>query len=283
MLHPGGAGGAGGPFRRRRRTAQELQSDKLRERQGPRIQAAQQRADDAHVRETNLAVDAAHTAAEEAKTRIGNPAIDFVQSGGLDDGSLINAKYADSSVNARVLAAASVGNNELGSKVVSTGKLADLSVGFGQIADGAVAPQKLDRDYVEPGQTGTTTAGGTAHSHSMSSTVFIKKPRNERMRMLNDRLDLEEVLRKPIYEGTVEHLLARNIHNLLTLLMDYRGFNAYQREKALVDPETSEWAEKYKRVYGVDEYAEDDRKNFLAYPDVGVRMDPYEGIAPANA
>ena len=122
-------------------------------------------------------------------------------------------------------------------------------------------------------------AGGQNHKHSLSSTFFIQHSKEERKRMLKDRLDLRMIAGSPIVSH-VERILATNIENLLSLLMDYREMDAFERERRLEDPEWAEWAEEYKRVYGVDEYAEKDRDSFLDYG--GVRMDPYEGIAPVE-
>lgn len=185
-------------------------------------------------------------------------------------------------------------NSHIQNRAVSTGKMADLSVGFGQIANGAVGPQKLDRAYLTPSQgdsnyafkshshSVSTALSGTAysHSHSISSTTFIKQPFEVRMRMLNDRLDLEDLLKMWRLPRSLK-VIVRNILNILILLMDYRELNAYQRERAFVTEGLEEWTQEYKRVYGVDEYAEDDRENFLRYGDV--RMDPYTGIAPSGA
>lgn len=200
------------------------------------------------------------------QTEIGGGA---VHTGELADNTVTQAKMTDGSV--------------------GTGELRDGEVTNSKIAGGAVTPSKLDRDYVEPGNTGSATVNtlGAAHSHSISSTTFIKQPRGTRYRMLNDRTDLEALLESESLAAS-DQVVAQNVHNLLVLLMDYKEMDAYQREAMFLDPAQAEWTDKYKRVYGVDEYAEEDRKNFLAYTigegeqHVHVRMDPYMGIAPVE-
>ena len=77
-----------------------------------------------------------------------------------------------------------------------------------------------------------------------------------------------------------EFWLARNTLNSLSLFMDYRDLDAFERERRFEDPAWSEWTDEYKRIFGVDEYAEGDREKHLSYGDY--RMDPYTGIAPAQ-
>lgn len=93
-----------------------------------------------------------------------------------------------------------------------------------------------------------------------------------------DRADLEAVCASGNL-SFYELVIARNTLNSLKLFMDYRDFNAYEREWRLsgADPEWAEWADSYKRIFGMDEYAEEDRHNFLGYGEY--RMDPYTGIA----
>ncbi len=117
------------------------------------------------------------------------------------------------------------------------------------------------------------------HSHSMSSTFFIKLSKTERRRMLVDRLLNRAVMDDPLADDAIR-IVARNMENQLSLLMDYRELNAFERERRFDDPEWAHWTEEYKRVYGVDEYSELDRSKFLSYGEY--RMDPYEGIAPSE-
>lgn len=199
-------------------------------------------------------------------------------------------ELAASSVSTSELANISVTSAKLATGAVTAGKMGSGVVGSGELADGGVIPQKLDRSYVQPGNTGSATVNslGSSHSHSMSSTTFIKQSRETRYKMLDDRSDLETLLESESLSAA-DQVIAQNVHNLLVLLMDYREMNAYEREEALVDPALAAWADTYKRVYGVDEYAEGDRENFLHYrycegeaeEHVHVRMDPYEGIAPS--
>lgn len=200
-----------------------------------------------------------------------------VRGGNLDDGSLQR----------RVFAAGSVGFDEIGIGEVGGNRIYSSGVAREHIANGAVSPAKLDRSYALvshshpfPDSTGSALSGTAySHSHSISSTTFIKQSKSERMRMLGDRLDLEELLHAG-HLHPEDAVLARNTLNVLTLLMDYTDMNAYQRERAFADPACAEWSDAYKRVYGVDEYAESDRTNFLAYGQM--RMDPYTGIAPRD-
>lgn len=114
------------------------------------------------------------------------------------------------------------------------------------------------------------------HRHSISSTTFIQKSKAERMRMLQDRAALEALLESGAL-GSDEEIQARNTLNLLSLLMDYRDYDAYERERRFSDPEWAEWTEDYKRTYGVDEYAEQATKQFQSHS--GVQMNPFSGIA----
>ncbi len=122
----------------------------------------------------------------------------------------------------------------------------------------------------------SNTAKADGHSHQISFTPFMKYPLAERLAMLADRLDLELALEVNDLSPT-EHVLAKNVLNLLKLLQDYRGFDAFERERRFKDPAWAEWTEDYMQVYGVDEYEEASRETFMAYGHV--RMDPQEGIA----
>jgi hypothetical protein len=129
-----------------------------------------------------------------------------------------------------------------------------------------------------PNETGGIKDGSALanHSHSISFTPFIKLSRDERLGMLDDRLDNMVVANSPTATG-VERVIAKNVENLLSLLMDYRQMDAYERELRLSDPEFSSWADLYKRAYGVDEYARDDVETYVEHN--GVKQHPYEGIS----
>jgi hypothetical protein len=124
---------------------------------------------------------------------------------------------------------------------------------------------------------GSALSGSYRHSHSMSSTTFIKRTKEERREMLRDRADLLAFAEAGKFD-LPQAVLARNVENLLSLLMDYRDLDAFEREELLEDPEYSMWADDYKKVYGMDEYAEEDRHNYNPY-DERLRMDIYKGIA----
>lgn len=212
-----------------------------------------------------------------------NEQIADVRSGNLDDNSISRRVINQGAVGFDEIGIREVGGNRIYQGGVSNEHYANDSISTGKVRDNAITPDKLDRHYVSsiPDRTGSSDGLQGNHSHSISSTTFIKQPRSERMRMLNDRLDLEELL----YSGHLhpeDAIVARNVHNVLILLMDYQEMNAYQRERAFMTKGLEQWADTYKRVYGVDEYAEEDRKNFLAYPREGVRMDPYTGIEPSG-
>jgi hypothetical protein len=149
------------------------------------------------------------------------------------------------------------------------------------LAGKASDPHNHDDRYPRKSDSTATSLNNTnnEHSHSLSSTFFIKLSKTERRRMLVDRLLNRAVMDDPLADDAIR-IVARNMENQLSLLMDYRELNAFERERRFDDPEWSHWTEEYKRVYGVDEYSELDRSKFLSYG--RVRMDPYEGIAPTE-
>jgi hypothetical protein len=126
---------------------------------------------------------------------------------------------------------------------------------------------------------GSRTATNQDHNHGISFTTFVKRSKEERRAMLDDRGNLSVLLDSGLLRRR-EEVIARNVHNLLGLLMDYRDFDAYERERRLEDPEWAEWAEDYKRAFGMDEYAEEDREAYVTRGKV--RHDPYSGIAPVR-
>lgn len=118
-------------------------------------------------------------------------------------------------------------------------------------------------------------AGPGQHAHSISFTPFIKYPALARRAMLSLRREVRELAEKS--ESKEVRLLAEAVETAFKLQQDYIGLSAFDREKRLADPAWNEWSDNYRRVYGVDEYAEEDRRNYMGYGPV--RMDPYEGIA----
>lgn len=130
-----------------------------------------------------------------------------------------------------------------------------------------------------PTSTRPALSGANQHSHTISFTPFIKLSREERIEMLGDREALENLL----VSGSLtlfEAIQAKNTLNTLRIVMDYTGFDAFERERRFTDPEWAEWSDAYKRVFGVDEYRESDRDNYLSYGNV--RMDPHDGIAETS-
>lgn len=127
----------------------------------------------------------------------------------------------------------------------------------------------------------TSEDGGGQHTHKTvtSFTPFVNYPKEVRKAMLADRWQLELALDSGKLDA-VQATIAQNTLHSLKLRQDYRDFDAYERERRLEDPAWAEWADKYKRVFGIDEYGEVERPNYLPYPELGVRMDPYQGIAP---
>lgn len=126
----------------------------------------------------------------------------------------------------------------------------------------------------------TSEDGGGQHKHStISFTPFVNYPKEVRRAMLADRKKLELLLEHGDL-SLPEMILAQNTLQSLKLRQDYRDFDAYERERRLDDPEWAEWADKYKQVFGIDEYGEALRPEYRAFPELGVRMDPYQGIAP---
>lgn len=232
-----------------------------------------------------------------------------VRDGNLNDNAIARRVISQGAVGFDEVGIREIGGNRIYVDGVAREHISASAVGNSEIANTAVTPGKLDRDYLTPSEgdgryadkshshsfpskTGTSDGSVGDHSHSISSTTFIKQPFEVRMRMLNDRLDLEEVLKMWHLPRPVK-VIVRNILNILILLMDYRELNAYQRERAFVTEGLEAWTDTYKRVYGVDEYAEEDRENYLSYTlasdssagehHTHVRMDPYTGIAPAEA
>lgn len=133
---------------------------------------------------------------------------------------------------------------------------------------------------VENSRTGEN--GGGQHTHAtISFTPFVNYPKEVRREMLRYRADLEAVLESGNL-SYYETVMAKNTLISLRLRQDYRDFDAYERERRLDDPEWAEWADNYKRVFGIDEYGEEQRPDYRAYPELGVRMDPYQGIAPLD-
>lgn len=217
-----------------------------------------------------------------------------VRSGNLHDNAIKRRVIDQGAVGFDEIGIGQVGDSRIYDNGVTSAKIAAGHVGNRELAQGGVTPGKLDRDYLTPSEgddrysrLGHSHSASTAlrntiyeHSHSISSTTFIKQPIEVRMRMLSDRMDLEDLIEHARLPRFIR-VIARNLANVLVLLMDYRTMNAFQRERAFVTPNLEEWSDTYKRIYGVDEYAEGDRENFLAYGNV--RMDPYTGIAPVDA
>jgi hypothetical protein len=114
------------------------------------------------------------------------------------------------------------------------------------------------------------------HRHVVSFTPFVNRPREERLRILDDRGDLLDLLAGDDLPPAME-VVARNVENLLSILLDYRDFGAFERERRLDAPGWEKWSDDYKRAFGIDEYARDHPSHFLASG--GVRQDPYAGIA----
>jgi hypothetical protein len=113
------------------------------------------------------------------------------------------------------------------------------------------------------------------HSHNISFTPFMKYPREERLEMLGDRADLEDLLSSGLLRRR-EEIMARNLSNVLRLLMDYEDFHAFERERRFDDPEWAEWTEDYKKAYGIDEYEEESRSSYMRHGNV--QMHPRKGI-----
>ena len=166
--------------------------------------------------------------------------------------------------------------------------LADKNHGHNDLADknhghNDLADKNHGHSYSEikstpnfPNATNGALNGAYRHTHSISFTPFIKLSRKERGRLLADRLENRMVMDSPLVSDAVR-IVARNIENQMVLMMDYRDYDAFERERRFGDPAWAEWTEAYKQIYGVDEYAEEDRNWYLSYGEY--RMDPYKGIA----
>jgi hypothetical protein len=248
----------------------------------PQINEVRQKAQDAHVRETNPAVDDAHDRAnvahdfadfanKNANSRILN-ASDTVSGGHIRNGSIVHDHVRSRSLGDDRLAStfSKPGHTHSYSPLGHTHSYSPLS----HTHEGVYAPTSHGHSCSD------ALSGASQHNHSISFTPFIKYAKAARRRMLELRAEIGKLVETTTSPEIA--LLARGIEQSFALQMDYTGINAYEREEILncTHEACKEWSEFYRTVYGVDEYAEGDRENYLDYGPV--RMDPYEGIAPAG-